>query len=180
MNTINNKRKRDSQNKIEKIFVELIQTKEINEISVTDICKKAKINRTTFYNNYLDIYDLADKIKEKLEHDVLALYEEERTNQYNSNDFSKILHLIKENPLFFKTFFKLGFDSNNLFSQNYEYDTNQSKMFYNDEFIDYHIEFFRAGFNAIVKKWLYNGCQESVENMCKIITDEYSPKENVD
>ena len=63
MNTPNNKRKRESQEKIQKVFIELIQTKEINEITVSDICKKAKLNRTTFYSNYIDIYDLADKIK---------------------------------------------------------------------------------------------------------------------
>ena len=66
MNIKDNKRKKESQEKIEKIFVELIQTKEINEISVTDICKKANLNRTTFYSNYIDIYDLSDKIKEKI------------------------------------------------------------------------------------------------------------------
>lgn len=176
MNTVNNKRKRESQNTIERVFVELIQHKDINEISVTDICKLAKINRTTFYNNYLDIYDLADKIKEKLEHDVLNLYEDERTNQYNSNDFSKIFHLIKENQLFFKTFFKLGFDSNDFFVQDYQYDTGLSKKFYNDEYIDYHIAFFKAGFNAIVKKWLNGGCKESVEDICKILSSEYNKK----
>ena len=62
MNTPNNRRKRESREKIEKVFVEFIQNKEINEISVTDICKKTNLNRSTFYANYLDIYDLADKI----------------------------------------------------------------------------------------------------------------------
>ena len=178
MNIVNNKRKRESQNKIEKIFVELIQSKEIDEISVTDICKLANINRTTFYNNYIDIYDLAEKIKEKLEHDVLALYNDERLNQYNSHDFSKIFNLVKENQLFFKTFFKLGFDTNTLFNQDFKYDTKLSKKFYNDEFIDYHIEFFKAGFNAIIKKWLNNGCKESVEDICKILSSEYSNKKS--
>ncbi|MBQ2917435.1 MAG: TetR/AcrR family transcriptional regulator, partial [Clostridia bacterium] len=60
MNTPNNKRKKESQEKIENVFLELIQNREINEISVTDICKNAELNRTTFYSNYLDIYDLAD------------------------------------------------------------------------------------------------------------------------
>ena len=64
MNTPNNKRRKESQERIEKVFVELIQKKEINKISVTDICKKAKVNRSTFYANYIDIYDMADKIKE--------------------------------------------------------------------------------------------------------------------
>lgn len=73
MNTPNNRRKRESREKIEKAFVEFIQNKEINEISVTDICKKTNLNRSTFYANYLDIYDLADKIKERLEMEVDSL-----------------------------------------------------------------------------------------------------------
>ena len=177
MNTSNNGRRKESQEKIERIFVELIQEKNLNEISVTDICKKANLNRSTFYANYLDVYDLADKIKERLEHDVTNLYLDEELNQYNSNNFSKIFRLVKENPLFFKTYFKLEFDSTDTFKQDYRYDTNQAKEFYNDEYIDYHIAFFKAGFNAILKKWLYEGCVEPIEDMCKIISSEYNNKE---
>lgn len=177
MNTSNNRRRKESQEKIERIFVELIQEKNLNEISVTDICKKANLNRSTFYANYFDVYDLADKIKERLESDVSDLYQDEKLNQYNSNDFSKIFHLVKENPLFFKTYFKLEFDSTDTFKQDYRYDTNQAKEFYNDEYIDYHIAFFKAGFNAILKKWLYEGCVEPIEDMCKIISSEYNNKE---
>ena len=143
MNTPNNKRRKESQEKIERIFVELIQEKNLNEISVTDICKKANLNRSTFYANYFDVYDLADKIKERLESDVSDLYQDEKLNQYNSNDFSKIFHLVKENPLFFKTYFILEFDSTDTFKQDYRYDTNQAKEFYNDEYIDYHIAFLK-------------------------------------
>ena len=121
MNTPNNRRRKESQEKIERIFVELIQEKNLNEISVTDICKKANLNRSTFYANYLDVYDLADKIKERLEHDVTNLYLDEELNQYNSNNFSKIFRLVKENPLFFKTYFKLEFDSIDTFKQDYQY-----------------------------------------------------------
>jgi hypothetical protein len=39
MNVKNNKRRRDSQMKIEKAFVELLQTKEIREISVSEVVR---------------------------------------------------------------------------------------------------------------------------------------------
>ena len=68
MNTPNNKRKKESMERIEKVFIELLQTKALNEISVSDICKRAGLNRTTFYANYTDIYGLADAIRDKLEH----------------------------------------------------------------------------------------------------------------
>ena len=174
MNVQNNKRKRLSQEKIEKAFVTLLQGKELNQITVTDICKMTGLNRTTFYNNYLDIYDLADKIRLKLINDVKALYEDERIKKYNSNDFSKIFRLIKENQLFFKTYFKLENSPNVLpVEEYYQYDSNLAKRYYNDQHIDYHIEFFKAGFSAIVKKWLESGCKESPDAMHHIIMGEY-------
>lgn len=66
MNTHNNKRKKESIAQIEKVFINLIQNKELNEISVSEICKLAGLNRTTFYANYPDIYGLADSIRDKL------------------------------------------------------------------------------------------------------------------
>lgn len=173
MNTPNNKRRKNSQEKIERAFVHFLQTKEINEISVTDICKEAKLNRSTFYANYLDVYDLAEKIVQKIENDVFMLYQEERETKNNTNDFLKLFRHIKENQIFYKTYFKLNRDKHFIIQQ---YDTNLSKLMYEDKFIDYHIEFFMAGLNAIVKKWLNNDCKESPEEIDQILKSEYQSK----
>ena len=173
MNKPNNKRRKISQEKIEKAFVNLVQEKEIKEISVTEICKIAKLNRSTFYANYLDIYDLADKVLEKIEDNVFSLYEFERETKNNSNDFLKLFRHIKDNQIFYKTYFKLNRDKHFIIK---EYDTNLSKIMYDDKYIDYHMEFFRAGLNAIVKKWLYSDCKESSEEINKILKDEYKNK----
>ena len=42
----------------------LLETKDFHKISVSDIIKKAKINRSTFYRHYVDKYDILDNIKE--------------------------------------------------------------------------------------------------------------------
>lgn len=170
MNTSNNKRKKESQEKIERIFLNLIQTREINEINVTDICKEANLNRTTFYSNYEDVYDLANKIRIKLESDVEDLFKFEHDHNYNSNNFLKIFKHIKDNQIFYKTYFKLGFDKIHLIKQ---YDYNQAKEIYNNKYIDYHIEFFKAGLNAVILKWLRGGCIESPEEINEIIVSEY-------
>ena len=127
------KRRKQSQEKIEKVFIELLQTKELEQISVTDICKITHLNRSTFYANYIDIYDLADKVKEKLEAEVQTLYTDETTKKYNSHDYLKLFHHIKENQLFYKTYFKLGFDNKHSI---FNYDTNLSKEFFDDKFIE--------------------------------------------
>ena len=173
MNTPNNKRRKNSQEKIERVFIHFLQTREINEISVTDICKEAHLNRSTFYANYLDVYDLADKIVKKIEEDVFYLYQEERETKNNSHNFLKLFRHIKENQIFYKTYFKLNQDKHFIIK---EYDTNLSKIIYDDKFIDYHIEFFMAGLNAVVKKWLNNDCKESPEEIDAIIKSEYQKK----
>ena len=87
MNIKNNRRRRASRDAIENIFIELLQTKSLNEISVSDICKKAGLNRSTFYANYMDIYQLADTIRETLEDNLNDLYRSEIAGGYNSNDY---------------------------------------------------------------------------------------------
>lgn len=111
MNTPNNKRRRQSREKIQAIFMQLLQTKELSEISVSDICKQAGLNRTTFYSNYEDIYALADVVRESLEENLGVLYRDEVVNHYNSNDYLKLFRHIAENQMIYKTYFKLGYDN---------------------------------------------------------------------
>ena len=76
-----------------------------------------------------------------------------------------------QNQLFYKTYFKLGFDNKHSI---FDYDTNLSKEFFDDKFIEYHIEFFKNGLNSVIKLWLKNGCKESPEEIDYIIKSEYA------
>jgi len=173
---LNNTKKKKSQQKIEKIFIELLQKKEIQDISVSDICKLARLNRSTFYANYIDIYDLADKIKKDLSQEVVNIYSSEREEKNHSYNFFKLFQHIKDNQLFYNTFFKLNYDNDyKQFEDFIKYDI--FKQLYSDELeLDYHITFFMSGLNSIIKKWLKNGCKESPELINKILIDEYKNK----
>ncbi len=176
MNTKNNKRRQASRQKLEKAFIELLQTREIDEISVSELCKLTKLNRSTFYANYEDIYDLADKIRDGLESDVAELYDEGLASKLHSSDWLKLLYHIKENQLFYNTYFKLGYDKQP------SVDIEQIAEIYRqfpEKHLEYHIEFFKAGFNAIVKRWLGSGCKESPEEISGIIKDEYGHRDVV-
>ena len=169
MNVKNNRRRRESQERIEKAFVDLLQTREIKEITVSDIIKETGLNRSTFYANYIDIFDLADKVRECLEKDFSSLFADydyfhERTGA------QKMFTHIKENQLFYKTYFKLCYDDKHLISI---YDPVRAEKEHIDGNIKYHIEFFRNGLNAIIKMWLSDGCKESPEEMAEILKQEY-------
>ena len=165
MNTKNNKRRRDSVVKIEKAFINMLIDKEINQISVTDICKETGLNRSTFYANYMDVYDLANKLKEKLEHDFNEHFKE--TKDHSAINMFRHIY---DNQLFYKTYFKLCYDEKHLVSI---YDTKRAEKEQIDGNIKYHIEFFRNGLNAIIKLWLTGGCQESPEEMAEVLKSEY-------
>ena len=170
MNTKNNRRRRASVERIEKAFIEMLQLKELNKITVSDICKRCELNRSTFYANYLDIYDLADKVRAHLEEEVNRLYEAEQQQKFNSNDYLRLFRHIQDNQLFYRTYFKLGYDTQ---FKPKDYDIHQAKRHFDNQHIAYHIEFFRSGFNAIVKMWLAGGCKETPEEMERMILSEY-------
>ena len=175
MNKVNNKRKKESVKKIEKAFLQMIQSKEVSEVKVSDICKEAKINRTTFYANYMDIFDLADKVKEKLFYEIIDLFEYEKKTETHSYNYLKMFELIKDNQLYFKTLMKLNLDFTKYIDINREKDE-AIKFFGTDKYMDYHIEYFKAGMNAIINKWLNNNCKETPEEMSEILRTEYQKK----
>lgn len=172
MNTPNNKRKKESQEKIEKTFLQLIQKKNVSEISVSTICEISGLNRSTFYANYIDIYDLVEKVKNRMADDF-AEFQLSNNSKQDPNGYLNMFRHIKDNQIFFKTYFKLESIS---ISPITIYHEELAKKYYNNQHIDYHIEFFRAGLNAIIKKWLNNNCKESPEEMAEIITSEYKNK----
>jgi AcrR family transcriptional regulator len=169
MNVKNNKRRRESQEKIEKAFIERLQTHEIKDITVSDIIKTTGLNRSTFYANYIDIFDLADKIRKKLENEFSNLFADYDYFHERSGALKMFTH-IKENQIFYKTYFKLCYDEKHLVSI---YDRNRAEKEHIESNIRYHIEFFRNGLNAIIKLWLAEGCPESPEEMAEILKQEY-------
>lgn len=176
MNIKNNKRKRESVERIEKAFLELLQSRELEQVSVADICKLAVLNRSTFYANFADIYALADSIRKKLETNLEELYRDEISNGYNSNDYLKLFCHIRDNQIFYRTYFKLGYDNQ---YRILHYDYELAKKHFDIRFIEYHAEFFKSGMTRIIKMWLASGCRETPEEMFEIIKSEYRGRENV-
>ena len=169
MNTVNNKRRRASVEKLEKAFVHLLQSEELKNITVADLCKETGLNRSTFYANFLDIYDLADKLRAELEREFSSLFADYDYFSERSGALKMFTH-IKENQLFYTTYFKLCYDESHKVSI---YDSRRAEKEHIDRNVNYHIEFFRSGLNTIIKMWLSDGCKETPEEMAEILQSEY-------
>ena len=71
---------------IKDTFLSLLSEKDIKNITVSEICKIADINRATFYRYYLDVYDLLNKIQEEF---VQELKNATTKEDNNISTFSK-------------------------------------------------------------------------------------------
>ena len=145
MNTKNNQRHQNTIAVIEAVFFSLLKEKEKKDISASELCEKAGINRSTFYDNYADTFALANAYAEKIEKSVA---EQPHTN----GEFAWIFDYIKSNADVFEIYFKLGMSKKSA---------------------DYKTLFFRNGVYAVAKMWFEGGCVEPPEQMGEIIKREY-------
>lgn len=165
----------NSKEKIKNAFIDILQYKDINDISITYIVKKANINRSTFYNNFTSINDLIECIREEMFNNIINLYKDESETMKHSYDYLKLFNHIYNNQKYYKTLFKLNFDFSNYYDYNLEKEES-IKYYKNINNMDYHIEFFKAGISAIIKKWLNNNCDKTPSEMVNIIKEEYMSK----
>ncbi len=82
-------------------LIALLKERSFEEISVTDICEKAMVHRTTFYKHFQDKYHLLQfGIKElQKSFDELSFTNENYNNpqQYYMEYFRRVLHFVADN-----------------------------------------------------------------------------------
>ncbi len=76
MNTANNRRVQYTKQVLKESFLELLLEKPAGQITVTEICHNADVNRTTFYMHYEDVYDLERKIEDEFYDTLVASIEQ--------------------------------------------------------------------------------------------------------
>ena len=79
-------------------FINLLEKKDISQITVKEICEDADINRATFYTHYTDVYDLLKKIENELLENVNVYLSQLYHKEVNETQLTeKIFTYIKEN-----------------------------------------------------------------------------------
>ncbi len=89
---------------IKESLIELLQTNDIHQITVTNICNKADINRGTFYSYYKDAFDLLQSIEEE------SLIELLQTNDIHQITVTNICNKADINRGTFYSYYKDAFD----------------------------------------------------------------------
>ena len=74
---------------IQKSFIQIVEGKSFEAITVGDITKKANINRGTFYLHYQDKFDLLDQIEHQLFEDLGNHIDELQAHSSSTHTFEK-------------------------------------------------------------------------------------------
>ncbi len=152
---------------IRESLYKLLETKHLSEITVKELCEEADINRTTFYRNYLDIYDLYEKLEEELTEKAFADGDIEK-------DRYRLLKIIYDNQTFYREFFdsrleskyikqtiqKMYDEMKQLLIERGTYDEKTFRILYQ---YNYH------GAVGVIREWLDGGCQETPEDFGNIL-----------
>lgn len=86
---------------IRQALFELLESKELDDITVVDICTKADVNRGTFYKYYRDVPDLYDKTEDSLVNEIYALMPKHDFENFENHLFFKgILNILANNKEF--------------------------------------------------------------------------------
>ncbi|HHW48765.1 MAG TPA: TetR/AcrR family transcriptional regulator [Clostridiaceae bacterium] len=157
-------------------FIDLLEKKDISQITIKEICEKADINRTTFYAHYTDQYDLLRKIENEFLDNVRACLAE--LDQENNNVdpvvlAEKIFEYIKENAKLCKLLLSerggLNFQKQVMVMV---YDpiinelTSNNKVSMEDA--EYVYSFAVTGCVGIVQKWLNEDMKKSARYMAEM------------
>lgn len=173
--------------KMDKALISLLEEKSFKYITVSEICKKANVNRSTFYLHYENTVDLLNETVRFLLDDFIGYFNIDRKNISNkfkessldelnfmSNEYLyPYLSYIKDNKRVFSTalLHSASFGFNDIFQRLYEYIFDPILERYNYPSADrkYTMMFYLNGITAVVTEWLKDGCEKTIEEVSQII-----------
>ena len=145
----------------------LIESKNINDISVSEVCREAKINRTTFYKYYALPMDILTEFTEEIMEEALKQIEINKTPNTGDGFYHTILALCRmyyENKHLMKIYMEFNKDLLHMMQrfirQNAGKELKDSSLTY----------FIAGGVTSIIVNWGTNGFKQSPEEVAKVLT----------
>ncbi|WP_300384648.1 TetR/AcrR family transcriptional regulator [Clostridium sp.] len=165
-------------------LIELLQDNEIHEITVTDICKKADINRGTFYTHYKDAYDLLQSIEDELFDQILKYVMETPIENHLDTLLINVFELIFQNRSLCKILLcKQGgskiLDRILYIAHKVDIDKLIGNPDIDEVYLDYLIKYSIGGILSIIQTWLENDLKESPADLVKFLNEVVNYKQQL-
>ncbi len=179
-------------------LIALLEVKDLEYITVKEICEKAGVNRSTFYLHYETIADLVNEAMENVNQRFLSYFTQDTNiffDKVNGNELKELilitqdylqpyLQFISDN----KKVYRAAFRNPNDMQANVRYGNLKKyilepilkKFGVPDAFRQYYIAYYIEGTMAIIKEWLNNDCLDSVEAIAAIIEECVRPSNGIE
>lgn len=184
--------------KMDKALISILEEKPFEYITVSEICKRAEVNRSTFYLHYENTVDLLNEAARYLLDDFSAYFDVDKDvlsaglmecpldelNFISDKYLNPYLSYIRENRCVFRTVLShseaIGF--NNIFHRLYENIFNPILERFDYQVSDrkYVMKFYLNGITSVVTEWLNDGCEKSIPEISHIIRQCIFGKNNID
>ena len=184
MNTKNNQRSRDTDERIVRAVFEAMvrEKKPVSKVTVREVCEKAGINRSTFYAHFLDVYDVMEQVEKSMATGLTQRFLDILDGGGDMGQcFLALFEYIREYQQFYTFYLN---ESNRtgvigvtweLLSDRLQGMTPQDFGYTSLEEITYQGTFFTFGLTAVIRRWVSRGCPESPRELLDYLERQYRP-----
>lgn len=170
-----NRRVQYTKNALRCALLALLSEKPIKNVTVTDVCARADVNRSTFYLHYKDVYDLLGQMENDLITEMVTSFDvsPERSAQDHITDMLRVvakhhalcLAILSEhgNPQFVR---RLGQQSRAGFLSHWHALLPQAS----ERLLVLIYAFTMNGASAVVEQWLLGDCAEPPAHIAQLLT----------
>lgn len=172
---------------IENAFIEILSEKSFTKITIEEICKKANVNRMSFYNHYEDKYDLLNVIITNVKETLIGKFLAEVGTEFTEERVINILMETTENIIDFGTkninfIYMLFSDEDNSLAQYIIYNSLESstlellkklKDFYNldDNKLPLMASYLTGGGTNMIINWIRNRDKYNKEDLISLMKE---------
>ena len=172
---------------MDEALISLLKEKDLEYITVKEICEKAGVNRSTFYLHYETIADLIDEAAETVWQRFQSCFPEGTkgiAGKVDSADLSDLvlitrdylhpyLRFVRENKDFYRAVFRtprvMQADKRYGYIKEYIIEPILKRFGISGALWKYYTAYYIEGIVAIIKAWLETDCQDSVETVAAVI-----------
>lgn len=176
--------------KMDKAFLELLEKKDFEFITVKEICEKAGVNRSTFYLHYETIGDLLDESVQYMFDQLFEYFPDKDTHVMNDIKNAELADLYLITPHFLEPYLTYISEHKRLFatalkkSDSLRLGDSYDKLFTHvlSRILDrfgipenrkkYMLKFYIYSIIAVIGEWLKNDCAESIDFIIEIISEQ--------
>ena len=185
--SIYKEKNRKTKQLIQKSFLQILENKSFDTITIADITKTAQINRGTFYLHYQDKFDLLDQIEQQLFRNLGNHIDELQANYLFTPTFEKeqeqiastLFNSIKMHAPLLKIFlsdhgragFHIRFRDALSEKVRFNLEKNESINSRLNAPMEYFLTFITSAFLGLIEQWVQNGLDKTPEEMTGIYID---------